>query len=117
MKFKNFLINVNLDKFTEQETPPPAAPAAPTGPEAAPPAMPMATPPMPPPPMGGGLDAGLGGAPPASPGAQAPPIKIKTSNVWEVLKGLLSEKPKDQSTLNSQDVLKSGDKPQHLMGL
>jgi hypothetical protein len=111
MKFKNFLINV---EFTEQETPPPAAPA---GPEAAPPAAaPMATPPMPPPPMGGGLDVGLG-APPVSPGAQAPPIKIKTSNVWQVLKDLLSEKPKDQSTLNSQDVLKKGDKPQHLMGL
>jgi len=71
---------------------------------------------MPPPPMGGGLDAGLG-APPASPGAQAPPIKIKTSNVWEVLKDLLSKKPEDQSTLNTQDVLKNGDKPQHLMGL
>ena len=116
MKFKNFLINIDLEEFTEQETPPPAAPAAPAGPEAAPPAMPMATPPMPPPSMGGGLDAGLG-APPATPGAQAPPIKIKTSNVWEVLKGLLSEKPEDQSTLNSKDVLKSGDKPQHLMGL
>jgi hypothetical protein len=114
MKFKNFLINVNSEEFTEQEAPP-AAPAAPASPEAAPPAMPMATPPMPPPPMGG-LDAGLG-APPASPGAQAPPIKIKTSNVWDVLKGLLSEKPEDQSTLNSQDVLKNGDKPKHLMGI
>ena len=115
MKFKNFLINVNLEEFTEQETPPPAAPAP--GPEAAPPAMPMATPPMPPPPMGGGLDAGLGGVPPASTCAQAPQIKIKTSNVWEVLKVLLSEKPEDQSTLNTQDVLKNGDKPQHLMGI
>ena len=116
MKFKNFLINVNLEEFAEQETPPPAVPAAPAGTEAAPPAMPMATPPMPPPPMGGGLDAGFGGAPPAG-GSKAPPIKIKTSNVWEVLKGLLSEKPEDQSTLNPQDVLKNGDKPQHLMGI
>jgi hypothetical protein len=115
MKFKNFLINVNSEEFDEQEAPP-ADPAAPAGAAAAPPAMPMATPPMATPPMGGGLDAGLG-APPASPGAQAPPIKIKTSNVWDVLKGLLSEKPEDQSTLNSQDVLKNGDKPKHLMGI
>lgn len=114
MKFKNFLINVNSEEFTEQEAPP----AAPAAPEAAPSAMPMASPPMPPPPMAGGLDAGLGGgAPPASTGSQVPPIKIKTSNVWEVLKGLLSEKPKDQSTPNPQDVLKNGDKPKHLMGI
>ena len=111
MNFKHFLT-------VEQEAPPSAPSPAPAGPPvdmgAAPPALP---PPMPP--MGGGLDAGLG-APPPVPGAQAPPIKLKTSNVWQVLKELLSEKPdnlKDQSTPNSQDVLEKGDKPQHLMGI
>ena len=87
---KTFGQYLNLIKLMEDAGPPPGG-APPAGGPPGGAAPPMGGPPMGGPPMGGPPMGGPPGAPPGGPpgGGQAP-MKLKSTNVWDVLEKYLS---------------------------